>query len=433
MRRVDGVAPGSGLAKHQKMAISPFYMLRGSAGQFYQDLADAVIELPAALTLWPTTLVQGDCHVANFGFFSEQGSHGDCIVFAPNDFDDACYGHAGWDLLRYATSLVLAADHCQGVLSGDYPQAEALSERVCADDAEVTAALTAFFDAYEHTCERLVNGHIDYDHALDHFSKGHLLRKAFKKARRRRCGAKDFARKSSLAKAVDLAQMRFQSRPERFERLSEDDQIAVAAAFSPYVDDAILDVVRRLDAGTGSHNMQRYYLLVGPAAASTERDWLLCHIVEVKQQRPAAPLHAFPALHPGNRLNPAHLTAVCQRRMQRAPDLIVDEVAWRGAHWLVRSRHHARVGLDPEDLVCGKRAVAGGLSDYAHACGISLALAHGRGDRRSQQFEQAVVACMAKVRESLIDLSLEYARQLVSDWHWLRQQETTRTQGLPEL
>ncbi|GGY55465.1 hypothetical protein GCM10011297_30280 [Bacterioplanes sanyensis] len=436
MQRVDGVAPGNGLGKHQKMATSPFYLLRGSAGQFYQDLADGVISLPEALMHWPLTLVQGDCHVSNFGFFSEEGSHGDCIVFAPNDFDDACYGHAGWDLLRFATSLVLAVDHCQGTLNGDYA-APAIDASLCADDEELTQALQAFLDAYERTCRRLVKGKIDYDHALDHFGKGHLLRKAFKKARRRVCGGKDFNRKSSLAKAVDLATLRFQTRPERFERLSDAEYAEAVDAFAPYVDDTVIDVVRRLDAGTGSHNLQRYYLLVGPQKAK-ERDWPLCHIVEVKQQRAAAPLHAFAALHPGNRLNPAHLTAVCQRRMQRAPDLIVDELEWQGAHWLVRSRHHARVGLDPEDIACGERAVAGGLSEYARACGTSLALAHGRGDRRSQQFEQAVVNSMALIREPLMNLSLEYARQLVSDWRWLAAKETAPqpNQGanrLPEL
>ncbi len=437
MQRVDGVAPGSGLGKHQKMAISPFYFLRGCAGLFYQDLAEGVISLPEAMSPWPLTLVQGDCHVSNFGFFSEEGSHGDCIVFAPNDFDDACFGHAGWDLLRFAISLVLAADHCQGVLNGDYLDAPAIDAQVCVDDEEVTRALQAFFDAYERTCQQLVKGKIDYDHALDHIGKGHLLRKAFKKARRRVRGGKDFTRKSSLAKAVDLTSMRFQSRPERFERLSDAEQTAVMQAFAPYVDDDIIDVVRRLDAGTGSHNLQRYYLLVGPTMA-TEHDWPLCHIVEVKQQRPAAPLHAFAALHAGNQLSPAHLTVVCQRRMQRAPDLILDDVEWHGAHWLVRSRHHARVGLDPEDIACGERAVAGGLSEYARACGASLALAHGRGDRRSQRFEQAVASSMALVSESLMNMSLEYARQLVSDWRWLANNEAAAhkklaANRLPEL
>jgi hypothetical protein len=90
--------------------------------------------------------------------------------------------------------------------------------------------------------------------------------------------------------------------------------------FSPYMDDAVLDVVERVNAGAGSVNMQRYYFLVGPKYFQGKVDMPLCHIVEVKQQREAASINYFSDLIPVNRLNPAHLTVVCQQRMQRAPD-----------------------------------------------------------------------------------------------------------------
>ena len=55
-------------------------------------------------------------------------------------------------------------------------------------------------------------------------------------------------------------------------------------------------------------NLQRYYLLVGPAAVgpagdASNADLALCHVVEAKQQRRSAPLHFFAELSPVNQLN----------------------------------------------------------------------------------------------------------------------------------
>jgi hypothetical protein len=194
----------------------------------------------------------------------------------------------------------------------------------------------------------------------------------------------------------------------------------VRAAFRPYVDDDVLDLVRRLGAGTGSVDLDRYYLLVGPRDFGGVQDLPLCHIVEVKQQRPASPVHWFPDLSPVNRLNPAHLALDCQRRMQRRPDLVLDEVVWKGAHWLVRSRHHARVGVDPEDIALAKKEPGERLAEYADACGEALALAHARGDLRSRRFEAAMAAALADAEVDLIEAARGYAELTVEDRRLLR-------------
>ncbi|WP_462163094.1 DUF2252 family protein [Pseudoalteromonas xiamenensis] len=105
---VDGKAPDQSIAKHLKMATSPFYFFRGSASVFYADIHSNHLSLPNELLSIPLTTIMGDCHVSNFGFISEEGAHGETLIFAPNDFDDACIGHAAWDLLRYLVSLPLA-------------------------------------------------------------------------------------------------------------------------------------------------------------------------------------------------------------------------------------------------------------------------------------------------------------------------------------
>jgi hypothetical protein len=179
--------------------------------------------------------------------------------------------------------------------------------------------------------------------------------------------------------------------------------------------------VQRLGAGTGSVNLERYYLLVGPDDFSGPKDLPLCHIVEIKQQRRAAALYHFPDVSPVNRLNTAHLTVDCQRLMQRSPDLVLDEALWEGKHWLIRSRHHARVGIDPEDIALAEARPGKRLSQYASACGEALALAHARADRRSTRFEAAMARRLKTESDDLIAASCNYAPRVVDDQRLLRQ------------
>ncbi|MCU4677133.1 DUF2252 domain-containing protein [Catenovulum sp. 2E275] len=396
------------LAKHQKMALSPFLFYRGTAAVFYHDLASDLIKLPDSAQQWPLTMITGDCHLSNFGFFSEEGSHGDNVIFAPNDFDDACIGHACWDLIRFLVSIELAAF-------------ELVNHQMYTDKSVmVRLAKTEFLTAYGEMLAKLVEQNINYRFVLDKFEPEHFLSAFYKKAKKRSAKGKKFAQKSSLAKAVDLnqAQLSFKDLPDKFAKLSMDDYQQVKQKLSAYVDDVIVDIVLRLGAGTGSNNMARYYLLVGPGKTNRYDNHHLYHIVEVKQQRAAAPLFYFPNLSGRNALTPAHLTLICQQRMQRNPDLVLDRLYWKNADWLIRSRHHAKVGIDPEDLLTGN--VAAHFSQYAQACGQVLALAHARADRRSHYFEQQVAESLTQIKDDLIQTAHDYAQQVIEDWQWFK-------------
>lgn len=421
-KRTDAVAPGLDpvLAKHQKMALNPFRFLRGSSGLFYADIKNSVLKLPKTLTTQiPLTTVVGDCHLSNFGFFTEEGSSGDRVIFAPNDFDDACVGHAVWDWSRFAVSTVLAADYCQGVKQQRYANETKLDlnalQVVTAEDA--AAAVRRFLAAYVAQCQAIVKEPELRYAVLDDFPKNHVLKPVLKKAIKRSAKGEDFLRKSTLAKVADLSArpLKFKENPAKFNRLPEDLYKEVEFSFRPYVSDDILDIVSRQGAGTGSLNMQRYYLLVGPKEIQSEDELALCHVVEAKQQRDAAPLFFFPDLSPVNRLNAAHLTVDCQRLMQRRPDLALDEHYWNGAHYLVRSLHHANVDVDPEDVCFAEKAAGEALADYAEACGRTLALAHSRGDRRSTRFEQTVAQHLPQVMDEFIQSCLDYAKQQKTD------------------
>lgn len=422
LKRVDGQTPRAKakLAKHQKMAANPFRFLRGAAQLFYGDLKSRCIALPESLTdKRLITAIMGDCHLVNFGFLTEDGSHGDDVIFCPNDFDDACFGLASWDLVRFCTSLFLACDYAEGLTKDAYDSDEAddLSGLLATSQKDAKKAAEAFLKSYRKTLKKIVSNPDHRRSAVLNFAKGHVLEAARDKARKRAAGAKNFETKSALGKATEPADgtLRFRDRPERYKRLDAQNMAEITRVFRPYVDDSILDIVLRVGAGTGSVNMDRFYLLVGPDEIDGPEDLPLCHIVEVKQQREAAPIHYFPDISPNNRLNPAHLSVDCQRVMQRRPDIVLDEVVWRDDHWLVRSRHHARVGLDPEDICLAKKNPDKALKQYARACGSALALAHARGDIRSTRFEETMIGALDRDAGGLVTAAEGYADQTMSD------------------
>ncbi|CAB9493754.1 DUF2252 family protein [Alteromonas macleodii] len=419
IERIDNYKPSRSLPKHIKMATSPFVFYRGSAQLFYADIKAGLINFPKECDSIPLTSVMGDCHTSNFGFLTEEGSHGDTVIFSPNDFDDACVGKAHWDILRYLTSLRLAQLHCSGIVEGRYSGEGIDTTKPVVTHQQVISAQHAFIKHYVETCDRVVNNAKVMNEAIDYCPNAvpSKLTKLYKKAKARSAGGEEFTIKSALAKAVSFngTRLGFKPNSDKFETLSEGEYKTLHEAFAPYMDDSIVDIVKRLNAGTGSVNMARYYFLVGPSKPHNEKSFAHCHIVEVKQQRNAAPLHYFPTVNPVNRLNAAHLTARCQRRMQRKPDLVLDEVKFKDAHYLIRSRHHAKVGVDPQDIAMGKKALNGGFEYFAQLCGYSLALAHCRGDRRSTRFAQSASNAFSQSRDLLVKIANLYADQVVDD------------------
>ncbi|XOV79822.1 MAG: DUF2252 family protein [Aestuariibacter sp.] len=417
------------LQKHLKMAANPFRFFRGTANLFYDDVATGVLPLPRTLTnAIPLTSVMGDCHVANFGFLTEEGSHGDNIIFSPNDFDDACIGHSLWDILRFTTSLVLTQGLGVGIAQGIYAAEKFNSVEGLhpTTEQQLSNAIRHFIDAYVSCCDALIQGTLHRDAVVTNFKKSHSLHRFEKKAKQRGTEGKHFLSKSALAKAIEWQEQKksgpaFKQNPQKFRTLPDNVEADLLETFAPYVNDSIIALTERLGAGTGSVNMQRFYLLVGPQNIQSDQELSLCHIVEVKQQREAAPLQHFASLSPVNRLNPAHLTVNCQRRMQRKPDLVLDEVVWHGKHWLVRSRHHARVGISPEVIALAEDKNNPTMLEYADACGRALALAHARGDRRSTLFEQAIVQHLPAYAEEIQHLSVAYAQQVTEDMTALRE------------
>lgn len=439
LKRVDGHAPGKGLNKHKKMCISPFVFYRGSAQLFYADLASEKLPLPPTSSI-PLTTIMGDCHTSNFGFFTEEGSFDEQLVFSVNDFDDACIGQGMWDVMRLLVSIRLVEMHCKGVVSGTYESEKDYSNKQAVSVAQALEASGSLLDGYCTILEQVlvedksipkskisdssegVKKPVVLDGAFTDFDTPSPLKKRHQKALQVIRGGDRFCEKSSLAKAADLTSwpLRFRQDTKRFVRLSQDQEAHLKARLSPYFYHDILDIVGRVGAGTGSVNMSRYYAIVGPVHAVGEDALDHSYVVEIKQQREAAAIHYFADMHPQNTLDSAHLTVKCQRRMQRRADYVLDHAVIDDQHWLIRSRHHAKVGIDPEHIGIGKvNTKQGGFAFYADACGQELARAHCRADRYTTDYEKSMLRYLTQHSDTLLDIAHAYADQVEQDWRYL--------------
>ena len=92
--------------KHEQMALAPFSFLRAT---FYR-WAQVWPKLNPELTNAPIVLAVGDLHVENFGTWRDAEGR---LVWGINDFDEAAHLPYTIDLVRLATSALLAieADH----------------------------------------------------------------------------------------------------------------------------------------------------------------------------------------------------------------------------------------------------------------------------------------------------------------------------------
>lgn len=87
--------------KHAKMRDGPFPFLRAT----YWRWAETILDICPALAAAPDVLAIGDTHLENFGTWRDAEGR---LIWGANDFDDAAVMPYALDLVRLATSALLA-------------------------------------------------------------------------------------------------------------------------------------------------------------------------------------------------------------------------------------------------------------------------------------------------------------------------------------
>ncbi|WP_348760787.1 DUF2252 family protein [uncultured Salinisphaera sp.] len=259
--------------KYAKMSRSPYRFFRGTNHLFWADVWNDWRSYLYGGLLDSQTWLQGDAHVYNHGAYGDdhQGMH-----YGMDDFDDAVIADYQYDLWRHTASMVLDAEENAGL-----------------SPAKSKRAIRHFLTSYLDTLARTADGatpddiHVAYeDKPLSHFMKKVAKKRGVPRQLDKwlitgddgtlifdldyhKLGGVSAAERSQLVKALA------QEYPATLRESGE----AGRANFS------VLDVARRLNAGTGSLGLDRFYALI-----ESHDDPVDTHILlDIKQQtRPPA-------------------------------------------------------------------------------------------------------------------------------------------------
>jgi uncharacterized protein (DUF2252 family) len=332
--------------KYERMSADVFAFFRGSNPLFASAWAELGPRSPG-----PAILVCGDLHLENFGAFrAEDGS----FCFDLNDFDEALVAPASVDLVRCATSVLLAAqvwglspiqgirtvlgylDHYRSTLAEASGVLHAAPLSLLEDSGPIRELLgqTAIGTQPE---------------LLEHLTK--LDRDGVRTIRR------DPARLPSLSKR------RAKSVAEAVEAHGE--RLRQEAVYR------VLDVTGRI-AGIGSLGVRRYVALV--AGDGTEAG---ARLFDIKEAVPSSFATVFPADQPPSWSDSARRVVEAQRALQALPTAGLDVIEVEGRGFRIRE-------LIPEEnraTLDRYRRKPGKLRKAVEVAGRITALAQLRGAR----------------------------------------------------
>jgi uncharacterized protein (DUF2252 family) len=365
--------------KYRKMRESPFVFLRGTCHLFYRRLPKAPV-LAAAPPVW----VCGDLHLENFG--SYKGDNG-LVYFDISDFDEATLAPLSWDLLRFLTSVLVAARD----MNATGPQARSLAKSFIEAYAKALATGKARWverDIAQGLIKELLA-------KVRKRTRGELLRDRTKRDRGKRRIDVDGGH---ALKADDDDRKRIERLIRKFARTQDKPRFY-----------KVLDVERRV-AGTGSLGVERWVILVegdGPRGGN--------HLLDLKRSLPSS-LDARSKLRQPRWKADSERVVTLQERSQA--------VSMAGLHSIVRGRssYVLRELLPSEDRVTldVKHSSPARLRDVLSEMGNIVASAHLRGCGRSGSASADALVAYGLQRKrwegELMAVAQHCATQVREDW-----------------
>ena len=380
--------------RHARMAATPFAFYRGSAVVMATDLAGR----PATGL---DVRLSGDAHLSNFGFFAAADRR---VVFDLDDFDESLPGPFEWDLLRLATSCILAARE-MGASQGVGLTAARQAGAAYRQSVRERAARTALTNWYAREDALALGAWVKRDRL------GRVMRTDLRQDRAAARGLTTWSAVTSLTKG-DGPTRRFVDKAPTVVRLGLTSPVGRAvvdivehyvAASPPARREAmsryfIVDVGHKV-VGVGSVGLMDFIVLLrGPI-----RDDLL--ILQVKQAQESALSGVTQVPVEGSYADRVVTSAAL---IQPDPDVFLGSTrSATGVPFYVRQLRDGKWAPDPTTLSPGR------LVDFARMCGHSLARSHARtGDAvaiaaylgRSTTFDVAVA-----------NFARRYADQVASD------------------
>ncbi|HEX3583321.1 MAG TPA: DUF2252 domain-containing protein [Thermoanaerobaculia bacterium] len=356
--------------RRERMSASAFGFFRGAADVMAHDLAPR----PSSGI---DAQICGDAHVLNLGAF---GSPEGKLVFDVNDFDESVRAPFEWDLLRFATSLVLA-----GREAGD--SAANCDQAVCAFVHNYRKSMGAF-----SKLPFIALLSVDVRRIVSAKPVDRVLRKAERAAPA-----------SLVTKLIDGG--KFRDNPPLLLRVDGTDVIASLGTYEESLWPERRVAFHRYEAvdvafkvsGTGSVGLRDYVVRLRGEASG---DVLFLQVKEEPGSCYAPFVPAEPQ-HQGRR------TAEAQRLMQRTSDPLLGWTSIDGRDYLVRQLCDHKAGIEPKDL--GGKA----LVQYARVAGSVFARDHARtGDAATIA---AYCGSSGRLDHAISRFAAAYADQTVAD------------------
>jgi uncharacterized protein (DUF2252 family) len=384
----------------ERMLANPFSFYRGTAAIQAADLA-------AAATTGANVTLCGDAHIANFGLFASPQR---TMVFDVNDFDEAAYGAWEWDLKRFVTSIVIAAQY-KG-LNADHTDTAALRAA-----AAYRIGLRQMFelDAVERY---YVRADVKKGDKRFHPSSQKVIDQALKSAKRR---TSERALKKITARADDggiiivedpptLAHVK--DRDEKWvldliERYRSTVAPDVSVLLAQYT---VTDIVRRV-VGVGSVGTRCYVVVLtgarGEPLVLQVKEAMTSCLVEFGGATSAlAPEVADPSHQHGYRI------VSNQRILQAVSDPFLGYLEDDDHAYYVRQFRDQNVSIDSASL--GARA----FIDYVDACGTALARAHAQSPQAA--FIAGYLGSNTTFDAAVVQWAMAYAEQSRADYRALK-------------
>ncbi len=364
--------------KYRAMRKDAFAFLRGSCHLFYEDWpADS------PLNATPGAWICGDLHLENFGSYKGDNR---LVYFDLNDFDEAALAPAAWDLARFLTSVLLAAES----LDVDGGQSLDLCQRFLDSYASELA------DGKARWIERsIAEGMIrDLLKGLKKRSRRELIEKRTQETREGRRLRID---QGHALKADDETRVRVQVLLGRFAEKQETPDFF-----------KVLDVARRI-AGVGSLGLDRYVILVEGKGGPDGH-----YLLDLKYQ-PGSSLRPYLSLPQPEWTSEAQRVVELQRRGQAIAPAFLAPLAEAGRSYVLRELLPTQDRLRLA-LWNGKRSR---LEKVLDAMGKLVAWSHLRGSGRQGSAiadEWVAFGRRRDWRKPLLDYARAYARQVRKDW-----------------
>lgn len=385
--------------KYKKMLRSPYAFFRGTNHLFWADFSNDN-RLGYFYSTDTLTWIIGDLHAYNFGI--SENAEGQAI-YNVNDFDESFIGDYQYDVWRMAISIALIA-------------AENNIKRKDVDRDAIEAFCTAYLDTHKN----IKSGKSETTGTFDEYSTYGKLDNYIKKVRKKR-SQKDLLKEWTTCEKKNNRLLR----NEKLENISESKRTEIVTRFAKYVRQKITeygfsnnyftikDIAQRINSGTGSLGIPRYYILIEGAKKDLNEDRILdvklqvkptaCYFMDNKQKILYNRL--FPS--EGQRFVDAFSSIIYK------PDKHSGWFKLPDGEYSVCERSKYKTYFPVESIETRKE-----FCKLSEQWGIILATAHATSyygfskDSFYQNVEKKEIMFNALVRE----IAIEYARQVAEDW-----------------